>query len=327
MSGINTGYKKETMSVNANGVDTDVRLVVCHSNIRVKPDGEIKTVRVKEGYTFVFLTEVGFSYLCTQKKFDVFKSEEGVKELLSSGKHNDIFRNGTNAKNNPIKYNQFKAIYTADMVMPDHEIEMSGLIGDASGIFSLPLPQKFSERPIQKKWEKLINKLENQNIERNLTNNEQTAIKNYVKEKEEIERKFGKMKHRYYGGTSVDTTSDFKVRQHKEMKRPKPGEYKRAFRTLGKMMAPAPTSSVTDAEKKRREFHSPPGIYIITGCRNIGFEDEPEVKQNGTRTKVNTNIPFNKNVTIGNILTRARKLNSNAKNLLRLNRNINNERN
>ena len=314
-----TNYKKETMSVNANGVDTDVRLVVCHSNIRVKRDGEIKTTVVKPGYTFVFLTEVGFSYLCTQKKFDVFKSEEGVKELLSSGKHNDIFRNGTNAKNNPIKYNQFKAIYTADMVMPDHEIEMSGLIGDASGIFSLPLAENFSERPIQNKWEELVNKLGNINTERNLTGDEQKAIKSYVKEKEEIERKFGKMKHRYYGGTSVQTTSDFKSREHKEMKRTKPGEYKRAFRTLGKMMAPAPTNRVTDTEKKRREFHSPPGIYIITGCRNIGFEDEPEVKQNGTRTKVNTNTPFNKNKKLKGAVTLARKLNKKAKGVLRLN--------
>lgn len=312
-------YKKDTMNVKVNGADNDVRLVVCHSNMRIMKDGSLKTIKVKPGYTFVFLTEVSFSYCSTQQKFDVFKTKEGVKELLSSGKHNDIFRNGTNVKNNPIKYNQFKAIYTEGMEMPDHEIEMSGLIGDASGIFSLPLPGNFSERPIQNKWGELVNKLEDQSVKRNLTENEQTAIKSFVKEKEEIERNFGKMKHRYYGGTSVQTTSDFRVREHKEMKRTKPGEYKRAFRTLEKMMAPAPTKHVTDTEKKRREFHSPPGIYIITGCRNIGFEDEPEVKQNGTRARANTNTPFNKNIKVKKAVTLGRKLNKKAKGVLRLN--------
>lgn len=308
-----------TMSVKVNGVDTDVRLVVCHSNMRIKKDKKLKTITVKRGYTFVFLTEVAFSYVCTQKKFDVFKTRKGVKELLSSEKQDDVFRNGTNVKNNPIKYNQFKAIYTAGMKMPDHEIEMSGLIGDASGIFSLPLAKNFSERPMQNKWGVLINKLGNINAERNLTGDEKKAIKSYVKEKEEMERQFGKMKHRYYGGTSVQTTSDFKSREHKEMKRTKPGEYKRAFRTLEKMMAPAPTKHVTDTEKKRREFHSPPGIYIITGCRNIGFEAEPEVKQNGTRARENTNTPFNKNKKVKKAVSLGRKLNKKAKGVLRLN--------
>lgn len=311
-----------TMSVKVNGVDTDVRLVVCHSNMRIKKDKKLKTITVKRGYTFVFLTEVAFSYVCTQKKFDVFKTRKGVKELLSSEKQDDVFRNGTNVKNNPIKYNQFKAIYTAGMKMPDHEIEMSGLIGDASGIFRLPLHKNFTERSIRNKWEELVeNKLGNLNGERNLTKNEQTAIKSYVKEKEEIERKFGKMKHTYYGGTSVKTTSDFRNREHKEMKRGvRRGKqtYIRAFRTLEKMMMP---------KKSKEEFSSPPGIYIITGCRNIGFEDEPEVKQNGTRTKVNTNTPLNKNKIVGEIIEQARALNSNATNLLRLNRNINNENN
>lgn len=320
MSNTNASYKIETMSVNANGVDTDVRLVVCHSNMRIMKDGSLKTIEVKPGYTFVFLTEVAFSYCSTQKKFDVFKTKKGVKELLSSGNQNHIFQDGTNAKNNPIKYNQFKAIYTAGMEMPDHEIEMSGLIGDASGIFSLPLAKRFSENPIRESWEELVNKLGNQNVERNFTQNEQTAIKSFVKEKEEMERQFGKMKHRYYGGTSVKTTSDFKKRQHAEMKRTKPGQYKRAFRTLEKMMTPAPTKHVTDTEKKRREFHSPPGIYIITGCRNIGFADEPEVKQNGTRTKVNTNTPFNNNNKTKMAVISAKNLNRKATNVLRLNR-------
>lgn len=310
-----TNYKKDTMSVKVNEADTDVRLVVCHSNIRIKSDGKIKTTTVKPGYTFVFLTEVGFCYLAEQKKYNVFKTKQGVIDLLSSNKKNHIFRNGTNAKNNPIKYNQFKAIYTEGMEMPDHEIEMSGLIGDASGIYSLPLPNNFSEDRIKRKWRELEQKLGNKSTHRKFTNPERNAIKTFVKEKEEIERKFGKMKHRYYGGTSVETTSDLKIREYKEMKRTKPGEYKRAFRTLEKMMAPAPTTHITETEKKRREFHSPPGIYIITGCRNIGYQAEPEVKQNGTRTRVNTNTPFNKN----HVVKKAKKLNSKANGVLRLN--------
>ena len=85
------------------------------------------------------------------------------------------------------------------------------------------------------------------------------------------------------------------------------------------MMAKPSTKHVTDTEKKRREFRSPPGIYIITGCRNIGFEDEPEVKQNGTRMKSNTNTPFNSHNKLKNAIKLAKKLNGKASGVLRLN--------
>lgn len=314
----NPTFKKGTMKVNVidkekNIRETDVKLVICHSNIRVKQSEEIKTVTVKKGYTFVFLTEVAFGYECAQKKNDIFKTEKGVKELLSTGKQNNVFRTGTNAQYNPIEYKQFKAIYTEGMEMPDHEIEMSGLIGDVSGIFSLPLPENFSEDRINKKWKCLENKLGPMEKKRRLTPTEKKLIKDFVEEKDKIEKKLGKMRHRYYGGTSVQTTSGYHLRQHKELKRSK-GVYKRAFRTLEKMMAPVSTNHITDTEKKRREFHCPPGIYIITGCRNIGFDDEPDVKPNGTRTRKGTNTPLNKNKEI----KKAKKLNKEANKLLTL---------
>jgi hypothetical protein len=320
-------FKKKTMKVhvidkNKHINETDVRLVVCHSNIRLKRKNkkdpnrkEMKTVTVKPGYTFVFLTEVGFCYESTAEKYDVFKSEQGVIDLLSSNRKNIIFNTGYDAKGNLIQYKQFKAIYTEGMEMPDHEIEMASLIGDLSGIFSLPLPKNFTESPMQKKWQNLQEELGDINIERNLNPNEQNKIKEFVSTKQKIEKELGKMTHKYYAGTSVKTTEEFRKRKTLEMKRNhRDGEYKRAFRTLDKMMQPAPITNVTDTVKKQREFHTPPGIYIITGCRNIGFEAEPEVQRNGKRTRVNTKNNFNNN----HVVKKAKKLNKIAKRNLRL---------
>lgn len=293
------------MKVSLNDKQTLVRLVICHSNIK-----KGNPIEVKPGYSFVFLTEAGFCYISNQSKWDVFKSEESIYDLLTSDAKNKVFAKGLNAKGKSITYNTYKVIYTEKMLMPDHDIEVASIIGDVGGIYNLPLPDNFSEQNINRKWSSLIEKLKrNVGFDPTLVNKEnipfssesKSKIKDYLNAKNIQEKHFGKVSHRYYSSTKVDSTKDFADKYHKELKlNKKSRKYVRAGRTLKKMM------------DKNSEFYVPPGIYIIAGCRNIGFEEEPIVSVNGSRRRT-SNAPFNNNY------QRAKELNRTAKKTLILN--------
>ena len=295
------------MEVLLNDRKTKVKLVICHSNIKKNAAGEIKTVIVKPGYTFVFLTEAGFCFISTQSKWNVFKNENKIIELLTSNAQNALFSKGFNSKGDVITYNTFKVMYTANMEMPEHEIEIASIIGDAGGIYTLPLANNFSEVEIEGKWNNLINNLskdvgfdpsKKKNKEVAFTNDSKSRIKNYITFKHAKELEFGKLSHRYYSSTKVNTTLDFFRKYHKEIKLNKKKNI-RAGRTLGKMM------------DKKSEFYVPPGIYIIAGCRNIGFNEEPAVSSAGIRMRYNGTMFNNKD-------KKAKELNMKAKRYLTL---------
>lgn len=257
------------MKVTYNEKDTEVRLMLCHSNIK----DSTKMIKVKSGYAFVFLTEVGFCFQSTKERIDVFKDENAIVELLSGSRQNAVFAKGYNAKNKVVSYKQFKAIYTEDTPMPDHEIEFASFMEDYNGIFRLPLPQKFSEDVLQKRWKTLFkiiksevgfNPSDERNVDVGFSKNTIDKISKYVNLKDSEEKVFGKVYHKYYKSTKIKSTKNFTEKYHKEMK-VDGKKLKRAGRTLGKMM------------DKKSEFYVPPGIYLIAGCRNIGFQNEPTV--------------------------------------------------
>ena len=287
------------MKVLIDNKPTDVKLVVCHSNITLKKDKENKPIplnpiEVKKGYTFVFLTEVGFCYLSEQSKWDLFKNEDNIIKLLSTDEKNNVFASGTNASGKRIKYNGYKVMYTEGMDMPDHDIEFPALIDDIEGIYRLPLDRRFTEQTIKMSWISLTSQLKEEEgfnylkppqrksdeiaFSKRATDN----IKNYIEFKKETEKNLGKISSSYYLSTEAKTSYDFMRKYHKEVKKVK-GDLIRSERSLKKMM------------DKKSKFYVPPGIYIIAGCRNIGFEEEPTVSNNGTRSRVAKRNNYNLN--------------------------------
>ena len=273
-----------------------VRLVLAHSNIKAADP-----IKVKPGYTFIFLTEVGFCFLPSKRKYKVFKSEETINKLLTGNNVNSVFANGTNKNNQPIKYNNYKAIYTEGMTMPDHEIEFAPIIGDVGGIFNLPLRDDFKESPVSGEFTNVMKSVKseaNTNSNENnteLTKNTKQKIKNFVKYKNDFEKYHGKVSHRYYFSTKVNTALDFHNKYHKEFKYNKrTKKLVRAGRDMRKMM------------DKKSEFYIPPGIYFMAGCRTIG--DELIVKENGSRSR-NSNL----NLKTNNVYQIAKTLNKKAK--------------
>lgn len=287
------------MKVTYNEKDTEVRLMLCHSNIK----DSTKMIKVKPGYAFVFLTEVGFCFQSTKERIDVFKDENAIIELLSGSSQNHVFAKGYNSKNKIISYKQFKAIYTQDIPMPDHEIEFASFMEDYNGIFRLPLPQNFSEDVLRKRWRTMFksiktevgfNPSDKRNVDVEFSKKTIDNISKYVNLKDEEEKKFGKISHKYYKSTKIKTTKNFTNRYHKEMK-VDGKKLKRAGRTLGKMM------------DKKSEFYVPPGIYLIAGCRNIGFQNEPIVHSATEKRMKNSHERMSANKTY----TLARKQNRN----------------
>jgi hypothetical protein len=247
-----------------------VRLITGHSNIKI---GE--PIEIKPGYFFIFLTPVGFCFSGTQIRFNTFKDARKIEQLLSSFNlnQNNSFRLSTNGRNKPMTYNYFKSIYSPGMVAPEHEIEFAKVLPDIQGIYHLPLNTNFSEISVKTKWNILLNEIYN---ETNITMNKksdnnkkaqfskqlQLKIKNFLKFKNEEEKRFGKLSHRTYGSVNIKNTSDFRKKYHSELKKV-PGGTARADRTLSTLM------------DKQSEFYIPPGVYFIGGCRTIGFENEP----------------------------------------------------
>ena len=303
------------MKVLIDNKPTDVKLVVCHSNITLLKDKQEKTIplkpiKVKKGYTFVFLTEVGFCYLSKQSKWDLFKNEDNILKLLSTDEKNNVFANGTNATGKRIKYNGYKVMYTENMDMPDHDIEFPALIDDIEGIYRLPLDRRFTEQAIKMSWNSLTLQLKmeegfnylktpkRKSDEIDFSKRAIDSIKNYIEFKKETEKDLGKISSSYYSSTETKTSNDFLRKYHKEVKKVK-GDLIRSDRSLKKMM------------DKKSKFYVPPGIYIIAGCRNIGFEEEPTVSNNGTRSRVVT-----KNNDTGKNYNLAKRLNYQAKKVL-----------
>jgi hypothetical protein len=192
---------------------------------------------------------------------------------LTSSEENDAFSNGTNVNGKEMIYKTFKPIYTEGMDMPDHEIEMASFIGDTSGIYKLPLDENFNEGFIMREWKRLQNTLKKEND----PSERMKIIRNYVNFKNGTEKDFGKMSHRYYRSIRVDAP-DMEYKKSRTT-----GKFVRSNRTLSKMMT------------KGNEFYVSPGIYIIAGCRTIGYQDEPVVKENGSRIRKTTKELFNTN--------------------------------
>ena len=246
-----------------------LRLINCHSNI--VPG---KFVKVKLGYTFVFLTEAGFCLNLTQERMDFFQSTDKIKRLLTSSKEDYVFRKA----NNNQQYIDFKTIYNSDgnVLMPDMEIEFAKVIGNTGGIYNLPLRSRLVNSKIKQKMNELKEIIKNEAGINNPTDSRHRFLptklspyfrekyNNFLKFKEQHEINAGRINTRTYSSVEVKTVGDFAIKHGKEMKK-KGTKLIRAKRTLGSMM------------NKSSEFYVQPGIYIVLGCRNIGYENEPTI--------------------------------------------------
>lgn len=275
-----------------------LRLINCHSNI--VPG---KFVNVKSGYTFVFLTEAGFCLNLTQERMDFFQSTDKIKSLLTSSKQNHVFRKA----NNNQQYVNFKTIYNSHDDMPDMEIEFAKVIGNTGGIYKLPLQARLVNSKVKQKMNELKNIIKNETGINNPTDPSHKSLTTplppkfkekynaFLKFKEQHEIAAGRLNTRTYGSVEVKTVGDFATKHGKELKK-KGTKLIRAKRTLSSMM------------NRNSEFYVQPGIYIVLGCRTIGYEDEPTISG---KKRVRPNNVSNTNVYNG-ALKKVRQLNKQA---------------
>jgi hypothetical protein len=194
------------------------------------------------------------------------------------------------------------------------DIEFSSIIGDSGGIYKLPLAHDFQNSLVRTKFSALKNDIKKEtgvnatlpnyrNNKTKLSFNLKQKIKNYLAWKDLYEKSAGKVSHRYYQSTSINTVGDFATKYHKELKRNKrTGKLVRSGRTLAKMM------------NEKSEFYIKPGIYIVLGCRNIGFANQPLVNQMSHKRSRPTNSNNKYNTHIENV----RKYNQNMPKKIKL---------
>ena len=258
-----------------------VRLINCHSNHILK-NNELELIPLQKGYTFIFLTEAGFPFCWTDQMYQKFKNEEKIIEFLN-GYSQVEFQKVFNEKKEkyfnaekPISLDK-KRQRNSPSLIPNLIIEFAPFIEDHVGIFKLPLKNDYrnssttSFNAIKSKISELYRVNINKGIQSfenmELNDSIKKQINNFITSKNKYEKNHGKIKHGNKPKTNVSTVSDVISLYGQEIDK----NNERVQRTLREMMDP------------KSKFHITKGIYIIAGCRNIEFYNQPKISNRGVR--------------------------------------------